>query len=289
MQGTSVNDRQDRDGCLACAGVADNHGGSVSRLRTTLIPRAAGHRLSGECSRALARFSIAVLIGVGATLAWQSYGDEAMEMLSTRFPSLRLFSVSTTTSVPDGQGSAQDVSLRQSALVPQREAPAAATISELPQLDPMARDVAAMRRGLEQLAVKQEQMAQSVATLQATEQDIRQKILSLSQTTSVAPRKPPKPAARSSPVQSPPTPPAASGPITLSIALGAALTGQSANVSRNNFAFRGSRVSNPSVIHTRIAASGLRTCLPSARARHARFGSAHLSRPMRLFRCELDD
>ena len=78
---------------------------------------------------------------------------------------------------------------------------------ELPQLEPIARDLAAMRHSLEQLVVKQEQMAQNIATLQAAEQDTRQKILSLSQATSVAPRKPPKPPARSSPVQSPPTPP----------------------------------------------------------------------------------
>ena len=50
--------------------------------------------------RSIARFSIVVLIGVGATLAWQSYGDKAREMLSTQFPSLGWLSVSTTTSIP---------------------------------------------------------------------------------------------------------------------------------------------------------------------------------------------
>jgi hypothetical protein len=157
--------------------------------------------------RALARFSIAVLIGVGATLAWQSYGDEAREALSTQVPSLRWLSVSTTTSVPDGKGSTPDVALRQSTPAAQRQALAAATSSELPQLEPIARDLAAMRHSLDQLVVKQEQMAQNIATLQAAEQDTRQKILSLSQTTSVAPRKPPKPPAHASPVPSPPPPP----------------------------------------------------------------------------------
>ena len=38
--------------------------------------------------RSLGRFSIAVLIGVGATLAWQSYGDEAREVLSAQVPAL---------------------------------------------------------------------------------------------------------------------------------------------------------------------------------------------------------
>ena len=40
--------------------------------------------------RTLVRFSIAVLIGVGATLGWQSYGDEAKEMLVAQAPALGL-------------------------------------------------------------------------------------------------------------------------------------------------------------------------------------------------------
>jgi hypothetical protein len=73
----------------------------------------------------------------------------------------------------------------------------------------MARDLAAMRRSLEQLAAKQEQMAQNVAIVQAVEQDIKKKMSSrpLAQTISDQPRKPPKPPANSSPAQSPPVPP----------------------------------------------------------------------------------
>ena len=49
--------------------------------------------------RALARFSIAVLIGVGGTLGWQSYGDAAKEMLVAWAPTLAwVLSVSTTKS-----------------------------------------------------------------------------------------------------------------------------------------------------------------------------------------------
>jgi hypothetical protein len=49
--------------------------------------------------RTLTRFSIAVLIGVGATLGWQSYGDAAKEMLVARAPTLAwMLSVSTTKS-----------------------------------------------------------------------------------------------------------------------------------------------------------------------------------------------
>ena len=161
--------------------------------------------------RSLARFFIAVLIGVGATLAWQSYGDKAREMLTTEVPSLGWLSVSTTTLTPDGQGSAQNLAVPQSAPIPQTAAPAAAaaTTPEFTQLEPIARDIAAMRHSLEQLAVRQEQMAQNIATLQAVEQEIKKKMLSrpLAQTTSDQPRKPPKPPTNSSPAPSPPVPP----------------------------------------------------------------------------------
>ena len=168
--------------------------------------------------RALVRFFIAAVIGVGATLAWQSYGDEAKEMVRTWIPSVAwLLPVSTTKSPPNGQVSAQDAALPQSTPVTQTPAPtAAATSPELVQLEPMARDLAVMRRSLEQLAAKQEQMAQNIATLQAVEQDIRQKMSSRppSPAVPVPPRKPPRPNAQSSAVQSSsvPAPPPAAGP-----------------------------------------------------------------------------
>ena len=156
---------------------------------------------------AIARFLIAVLIGVCATLAWQSYGDTAREMLSTQVSWLRW--VSPTTTTRSDQESAKIAAVPQSAPMPQAIAPAAATTApELEQLEPMARDLAAMRRSLEDLAVKQEQMAENIATLQAAEQEIRQKMASRSQAPSDQPRKRPKPPGRLSPAQSPPVPPA---------------------------------------------------------------------------------
>ncbi len=150
--------------------------------------------------RTLARFFIAVLIGVGATLAWQSHGDEAREMVRTRAPSLVwLLPVSTTKSPADDQGAT------------------AATSAELvQQLKPLTLDLAVVRHSLEQLAakieqlgVKQEQMVQNIATLQAVEQDITQKVSSPLQSRAASPRKPPQPTAQSSSVP-PQTPP--SGP-----------------------------------------------------------------------------
>jgi hypothetical protein len=143
--------------------------------------------IGGRIFRTLTRFSIAVLIGIGATLAWQSYGDAAKETVVARAPSLAwLLYVSTTKS------------------------PAVAATSPGPaqQLEPLASNLDVVRRSVEQLAAKQEQMAQNMATLQAVEEDIRQKMSSSPSqpVASIPQQKPPHPRVQSSAVQSAPRP-----------------------------------------------------------------------------------
>jgi hypothetical protein len=132
--------------------------------------------------RSLARFAITVLIGVGATLGWQSYGDAAKEMVVARAPALAwLLSTSTTKS------------------------PAMAATSPGPvQLEPLASNLDAVRRSVEQLANKQEQVAQSIAALRAVQDDIRQKMSSTPpspQAASIPQPNTPQPRAQSSAVQ----------------------------------------------------------------------------------------
>ncbi len=140
--------------------------------------------------RTLTRFFIAVLIGIGATLAWQSHGDAARDMVVARAPLLGwLLSVSTTKS----------------------PAVAATAPDPLPQLVPLASNIDAVRRSVEQLAAKQEQMAQNIATLQAVEEDVRQKVSSpppppSQQAAPIPQYKPPQPRAQSSSVPRPPPP-----------------------------------------------------------------------------------
>jgi hypothetical protein len=147
--------------------------------------------------RTLTRFFIAVLIGIGATLAWQSHGDAAREMVVARAPSLGwLLSVSTTKS----------------------PAVAATAPDPVQQLEPLASNLDVVRRSVEQLAAKQEQMAQNIATLQALEEDIRQKVSSpppspSQQAASIPQYKPPQPRVQSSSVPRPPPP---AGPPSLS-------------------------------------------------------------------------
>ena len=118
--------------------------------------------------RALGRFSVAVLIGVGATLAWLSYGGE---MVRAWAPSL-------------------------SWLVPTSPS---AELQAL--LKPVALDLAIMKRSLEQLASnqdqlarKQDQMTVDFSALQAAVRDINQNILALAPLAPKAGHVSPKPA-----------------------------------------------------------------------------------------------
>jgi len=149
--------------------------------------------------RSLARLSIAALIGIGATLAWQSHGDAARDMVVAQAPSLRwLLSVSTTKS----------------------PAMAATAPDPVQQLAPLAFNLDVVRRSVEQLAAKQEQMAENIATLQAVADDIRQRMSttppsspSQQQAAPIPQHKPPQPRAQSSAV---PRPPPSAGPPLLS-------------------------------------------------------------------------
>jgi len=120
-------------------------------------PAIARPSIGRRMMRGLVRFSIAVLIGVGATLGWQSYGDAAKEMLVAQAPMLGLvLSVSTTKS----------------------PVVAATSTDPMRQLAPLASTLDVVRRSVEQLAARQEQMAQNIAALRAVEEDARQKISS---------------------------------------------------------------------------------------------------------------
>ena len=140
--------------------------------------------------RTLTRFFIAVFIGVGGTLAWQSNGDAAREMVVARAPTLAwLLSVSTTKS----------------------PAVAATSPDLVQQLEPLASNLDVVRRSVERLAAKQDQMAQNIATLQAVEEDVRQKVSSpppppSQQAAPIPQYKPPQPRAQSSSVPRPPPP-----------------------------------------------------------------------------------
>ena len=151
--------------------------------------------------RTLARFFIAVLIGVGGTLAWQSNGDAAREMVVARAPTLAWLLAVSTTKPPDVTATSPDL---------------------VQQLEPLASNLDVVRRGVEQLAARQDQMAQNIATLRAVEEDIRQKMSSTppfpsQQAASIQPKTPqPKAQPSAVPSSSVPRPPPPAGPLVLS-------------------------------------------------------------------------
>jgi hypothetical protein len=121
----------------------------------------------------LPRFCIAVLIGIGAALGWQSYGDAAREIIVEQVPTLAsLLPVSTMKS------------------------PVLATTSPemARQLLPLTFGLDIVRRSVDQLATKQEQLTQNIAVLQAAvEEDVKQKVSSM----------PPPPAQQTASIQQP--------------------------------------------------------------------------------------
>jgi hypothetical protein len=141
--------------------------------------------ISKRLMRSLARFFLAVFIGVGATFTWQ-HGDEVAELVRVWLPSLDWLLPVSTTKAP---------------------APAVTSTDLQQQLKPMAIDLALVRRSIEQLganqdqlARKQDQMTQAIATVQAAEQDVSQRILAVAppapKANHVMPLKPPQPAAQ---------------------------------------------------------------------------------------------
>jgi hypothetical protein len=170
--------------------------------------------------RGLVRFCIVFLMGVAATLTWQSEGDQAIELVRTSAPAwapawamdwIPAARAPTTGSLASGSSAnAPPVVQAQSTPAAQTLAPGAAVPPEsLRQIEAMARDLTGVRHSIEQFAARQEDMAQNIATLQAAEQDIKQKIASLPRPAPAPRRKPPQPATLSPGTQSSATPPPA--------------------------------------------------------------------------------
>jgi hypothetical protein len=109
--------------------------------------------------RGVARFSVAIIMGVCLTLGWQSYGEKAELIVRGWAPSVAWLIPAQSTQPTDLTA----VTVRDLAL----------------QLKPLSSDLAIVRRGVEQLAANQDrivatqqQMAQSINTMQQAEQEI---------------------------------------------------------------------------------------------------------------------
>jgi hypothetical protein len=144
--------------------------------------------LARRSMRAVVRFLITFGIGVAATLAWQSYGDVARQVIASSSSRLGWLA-------PQAQAAPSTVALAQPAAPP----------PDLQMLKTMSLSLAAVRQSVDQLAAQlasgNQQMAGDIASMQAAQQAILRKIS--------APPPPPKPAAppaRSTVQLAPPSP-----------------------------------------------------------------------------------
>jgi len=139
----------------------------------------------------LARIAAAVPIVAGASLAWHYYGEEATETIKTRISSLDWSSSAWTTKLSQYVEAGWDEiqSFRASQMAahdagsqsrPQTvPPPAVAATSPEPtqrELEAVARDLADLRQGVEQLTATQEQLARNIATRQVAEPSIKHTI-----------------------------------------------------------------------------------------------------------------
>jgi hypothetical protein len=142
-----------------------------------------------------------VVVMVSAALAWQSSDDQTREMVRVWGKSLSpLLSVHDSRSPRDTDLAAEPASTRAAAQdIAFPQAPVSQSIQALGpsepilkrQLETLASNLSVIRDIVEKLTDKQEQMARDIATLQATEQNVSQKISLLPQSpaSSVPPRK----------------------------------------------------------------------------------------------------
>jgi chemotaxis protein histidine kinase CheA len=175
-----------------------------------------------RASRVLSRFLIVAFIGVGCTLAWQSYGEAAKKKLASWAPPIGWVRLgpglkpspgagsvaeqpspaAVQESVPDSSQAASAAQAAPDIATP--TAPAAPSPEVQQQLEVMARDLAALRQSVDQLTIGQEQMARDIASLQAAEKDTRHRTSALPPKPTPAPKPPPRPPSQATPTAPPP-------------------------------------------------------------------------------------
>src|SRR5215469_17849884 len=147
--------------------------------------------------RALARYLIAICIGVAGVWAWQSYGEATKQFVVMRAPELGwspeakqtiagwIQRIGWTKPPADGEVAAarsQAPEMPQAANValtsPETSAPKApvAPAIDPEQVQQITRNLTALQQSVEQLAAGQDQMAREITKLQAADSEILQKI-----------------------------------------------------------------------------------------------------------------
>src|SRR6516162_2026678 len=130
--------------------------------------------LGKRASRGLIRFLIIFSIGVGATLAWQWYGDAARAMIATSWPQLASLTPEPA-SVPQA---APELTTTASPELQQLKEDLAQLKQELQQLKEIPLALASLRQSVDQLAGSQQQIAGTIAKLGTRQQELLHKLAS---------------------------------------------------------------------------------------------------------------
>ena len=187
----------------------DLHSGFTSRLDEEASERKAirdrlvaiESQTKRRGSRGFARFLLAICIGVAATLAWQSYGDAAKQVIAKRAPELGWSPEAKQMIASWTLGWTKPSAGSEKLALPVAPAPTAPSIDPA-QVQQMARSLATVRETVQEVAAGQEQMARDIARLESAVAEILLK----------TPEPPPQPPA--APARKPtPTTPSSRAPI----------------------------------------------------------------------------
>jgi len=181
----------------------NNLAGEISHISPSIAPgpsipnqEAFIEKISGNKSsfgrRIFRAFAYGLAVAALLAIAWIAYQDDAIKrtIIDWERSSLAWLSSQSRQRSSGGRSlPAASIKADQEHGVAQAEsAPELADVSRAvqQQLQAVASDLAIVRRTAEEIASKQEQMAQDIATLQASERDVTQKISSLAQAAAAA-------------------------------------------------------------------------------------------------------
>ena len=172
-------------------------------------------------SRGLARYLVAILIGVAATLAWQSYGDATKRMIATKAPELgwspeakQMIASWTKPPVGSEKQAAPVVQTAPGNVAPKAPATVSLDQDQLQQitgsLTTLRQMVDTLRQTVEELTAGQDQMTRVIGRLETAVAELIVKIPEPPPQPPAAPARKPTPVPQSS--RAPGTPPTSLAP-----------------------------------------------------------------------------
>ena len=151
-------------------------------------------------SRGLARYLVAICIGIAATLAWQSYGEAAKQVIATSAPELGWSpeAKQMIASWVQQLGWTKPPAGSEKQAVPVAQTAPPAPSLDAAQVQQMTQNLAALRQNVEQLTAGQDQMARQITRLESAVAEVIVKMPAPPPQPPAAPARKPTPIARPS-------------------------------------------------------------------------------------------